>query len=372
MSERLVYLDRLRSALTALVVLHHCAIIYGASGGWFYHELSFSSTPSSLLLTLFCATNQAWFMGLFFLLAAYFTPASLERKGYAGFWRDRLLRLGVPLAAFILILGPLTAAMVEAATGAGFWPCIRWLWQHQRIINGPLWFTEALLIFAALYCLLRRLFGPALTHTERTPRLLPHFALWVASAVAVGLAAFLLRLVTPVGENYFGLQLGFFASYIFLFAFGILAWRSVWLEQITRRRLWPVILCAVLFWPLLPAALMLGAKAGGKLGFAGGWNMQAFIYALWEPLVAWGAIAAVLILFRRFANRGSVICDWIDRRAYGVFILHPPILTGVALLLRGWQVAPLAKFALVGALSLLLCWIAADLLLRLPGARRVL
>ena len=121
--QRDYYIDRLRSVMTALVLLHHTAITYGAPGGWFYNELYPSTKPSSILLTLFVSTNQAYFMGFFFLLAGYFTPASLERKGYARFLGDRFLRLGLPLLAFIFVLGPLTAAMVAAYEGKGFWRC---------------------------------------------------------------------------------------------------------------------------------------------------------------------------------------------------------------------------------------------------------
>src|SRR5579862_7999336 len=97
MPQRDFYIDRLRSAMTMLVIFHHTAITYGAMGGWFYHERKTSGAPSSLLLTLFCATNQAYFMGFFFLLAGFFTPGSLERKGYRRFIIDRFLRLGLPL-----------------------------------------------------------------------------------------------------------------------------------------------------------------------------------------------------------------------------------------------------------------------------------
>src|SRR5579862_9323365 len=117
---RELYIDRLRSVMTALVILHHTAITYGAPGGWFYNELRPSGSISSLVLTLFVATNQAYFMGFFFLLAGYFTPASLERKGYGRFLGDRFLRLGLPLAAFIFILNPLTTALVTAYEGKGF------------------------------------------------------------------------------------------------------------------------------------------------------------------------------------------------------------------------------------------------------------
>src|SRR5580698_5073364 len=111
MAQRDFYIDRLRSVMTVLVILHHTAITYGAPGGWFWTELKPSGTPASLLLTLFVTTNQAYFMGFFFFLAGYFTPASLERKGYGRFLGDRLIRMRLPLLAFIIILAPLTVGI---------------------------------------------------------------------------------------------------------------------------------------------------------------------------------------------------------------------------------------------------------------------
>ena len=99
-AQREFYIDRLRSVMIALVILLHTAITYGASGLWFYQEREPSGALSSMLLTTFTATKQAYFMGLLFLLAGYFTPASLERKGYGHFLGNRFLRLGLPLLAF--------------------------------------------------------------------------------------------------------------------------------------------------------------------------------------------------------------------------------------------------------------------------------
>jgi hypothetical protein len=48
-------------------------------------------------------------------------------------------------------------------------------------------------------------------------------------------AALAIRQFVPTGVNVFGLQLGYFATYIFLFAQGIAAWRYDWLRQLTGR-----------------------------------------------------------------------------------------------------------------------------------------
>src|SRR5215475_4847705 len=108
-------IDALRAAVTLLVVFHHTAITYGAIGGWYYKEIEPSFSLSGVLLILFCTINQAWFMGLFFLLSGYFTPPAFDRHGTGGFIRERLIRLGIPLAVYFLLLHPLTNALAEIA-----------------------------------------------------------------------------------------------------------------------------------------------------------------------------------------------------------------------------------------------------------------
>ena len=371
--ERDFYIDCLRSVMIALVILHHTAITYGASGGWFYHELPSSGTPSSVILTLFCATNQAYFMGILFLLAGYFTPGSLERKGYARFLSDRFLRLGLPLLAFGLSLGPLTVAMVTAAEGKGFWSTFVWLWNHREFINGPLWFAQALLMFSIAYCAWRAWLGAPLLTAQRAPRPVPSYAWWLLSALGVGAAALIIRQVVPTGVNVIGLQLGYFASYIFLFCLGIAAWRHDWLRQLEWKDARDWITALVIAWLSFPAvrALAIALNGSGTSNFSGGLNWMAIAYAFWEPFIAWGMIAAWLIVFRRYMNRPSSIWTWLNRRSYSVYIIHPVVLVGISLLLRGWAAPALVKFAVTGTLACATSWILAVPQLRAPGLRRI-
>ena len=373
MAARELYIDRLRVVMIALVVLHHTAITYGANGGWFWYEQKPSAAPSSLLLTLFCATNQAYFMGFFFLLAGYFTPPSLEKKGYRRYLADRLLRLGVPLLAFGLVLGPLTAALVTTAEGHGFWPTSATLWERQHFINGPLWFAQALLIFSLAYCGWRAAFGGRLEDSARTAKPVPAGRWWLLAALGVGAAALAIRQVVPTGVNVFGLQLGFFASYIFLFALGIAAWRFDWLRQLQARQARAWLSVAAVAWVGLPVSMILAMRQGPGVTakFSGSLTWQAAMYALWEPLVAWGLIAALLVVFRTRMNGPSALWQWLGRRAFAVYIVHPPVLVGVSMLLHGWMAPALVKFGVTGALSCAACWLVADPLVRLPGVRRV-
>ncbi len=373
MPPRDFYIDRLRTVMTALVILHHTAITYGAIGGWFWRETEPSSAISSQLLIYFCTINQAYFMGFFFLLAGYFTPASLERKGYGRFILDRYLRLGLPILGFALILAPITVGLMTLAQGHGFWAGPVYLWQHKMFINGPLWFTEALLFFCIPYCGWRALFGSALDDSERTPKPVPAGRWWLVAALGTGIAALALRQFVPVGVNVIGMQLGYFATYIFLFVLGIAAWRHDWLRQLTWKNARTGLITLAITWPLMivAGAVASAVNGPGKSNFSGGFTWPAIFYALWEPFVAWGLIALWLLVFRARMNQPSAFWNWLNRRAYAVYIIHPPVLVGISLLMHGWAAPALVKFGVVGLLSCAATWLLADPLVRLPGLRRV-
>lgn len=365
------YIDHLRTVLTVQVILFHCAITYGSLGGWFYYEVKPSASLSSFLLSLFVITSQAYFMGFFFLLAGYFTPSSLDRKGYIRFISDRFLRLGLPLLAFCLLLGPVTIAMESTAHGRGFLHTLARLWQQRPFINGPLWFAQALLIFSCVYCAWRALRRTSLPLRQKP---IPNAAWWLVSALAVGIVAVLLRIEYPVGKNVFGLQLCFFSSYIFLFALGIAGWRHDWFQQLTwhKARWWIVSLSLV--WVLMPIYLKLGRTSDifASISFARGIPWAAIFWAMWEPFVAWGFIAGFLLLFRTYVNMKTPLWSWLDRRAYTAYIIHPVLLVGIALLLRPWTAPALVKWACTGSLAVTGCWLVADPLVRTPGLRRIL
>ena len=366
-------IDALRAALTLLVLLHHTAITYGAIGGWFYREVPTDGRLETKLLIFFCTVNQAYFMGLFFLIAGYLTPASYEKKGAWAYLRERALRLGLPLLAFGLIIGPITIALAQTAKGRPFLATLLRLWERGTFENGPLWFAQALLIFALVYLAWRAIAShlqPASKPAAIRP--FPSNRALAIAALATGAAAFALRLVWPVGVQVYGLQLAYFASYIVLFAAGCAGASARWLDAAPdgQRRLWLRVAWVAL--PVLPLVVLLAPYVPAFQGdTSGGWNVQAAVYANWEPFVAWGFILGLLHAFeRRFATLGPV---WsaLARRAYAIYIIHPPVLVAIALAWRDIEAPHLVKFAVTGAATCLACFWLAGLLLRAPWIRRI-
>jgi hypothetical protein len=180
-----------------------------------------------------------------------------------------------------------------------------------------------------------------------------------------------LRLVWPVGVNVAFLQLGYFASYVVLFAAGCAAADGRWLERIpaNQRRRWWRIACIAL--PVFPVLAVLGSRIGWPGGRAeGGWNLQALTYAFWEPFVAWGIIMGLLTLFQRRFAVLSGIWPPLARRAFLIYIIHPPIVVATAMAWRGIAAPGLLKFAVTGSVACGLCYLAAGVLLCVPGVAR--
>jgi hypothetical protein len=107
-TSRLLFVDNIRVLLTILVLLFHLMITYAGTGDWWYME-GREDTSTGVIGAWFLVVNQAYFMGLFLLISAYFVPGSYDRKGTGRFLKDRLIRLGIPLALYSWIIRPLLA-----------------------------------------------------------------------------------------------------------------------------------------------------------------------------------------------------------------------------------------------------------------------
>jgi len=363
---RTAFLDNIRIALTALVVFHHTAITYGGPGGWYLHEIPWNGPTGAVqfFLTFFSAINQSFFMGFFFLMAGYFTPGSLDKKGAAGFLRDRFIRLGIPLLIYGFLIGPATIAIVRSSGGGSFFENLIDVSKQVKFSSGPMWFVQALLIFTIFYVIWRLSrvgVGKGLQEFPRVRALL-------LSAFLVGIAAFLIRLTVPVGENVLGMQIGYFASYIFLFAAGCASWNSRLLEKVEFNRVLPCLITAFLALSIYPFVI----NTLGINGVSGGLNLNAAIYALWEPLAGWGIILFMLWFFRKHLNNSGRITGWLSKRVYTVYIIHPPVLVCISLAFQTWVCPALVKIVAIGSLACTCCLAVASLILLIPGAQKVL
>jgi peptidoglycan/LPS O-acetylase OafA/YrhL len=354
-ASRSAWIDRLRIGLTCLVIFHHAAITYGASGSWFFRATADTNVP----LTFLAAVNQAFFMGLFFLVSGYLSPGSLDRKGPAAFLKDRAVRLGLPVLVFGFLLGPLTVAIAQEPL-AGILPRTVAEMAAGTFILGPLWFPAALLVFSFVQALLPRRTGAA--------RPVPGFSSWLGLALLTGALALMIRQAVPVGATVLGFQLGYFASYVVLFAIGVAAGRNGWLDALPRRSVLLSLGVGVAALPVLPLVLLSTDDPAFETGF----SAAAVAYAFWEPLVALGAIAGLIALSQRHGMVSAAARTRGAANSYGAFILHAPVLVATSRALDGLGVSGGAALVVSVTVTVVIAFGLTDILRRSRLVRRVI
>jgi len=375
---RLLYIDNLRTMMITIVILVHLGVTYGGEGSWYYKE-GRADMATTVVLTSHNAISQSFFMGLLFLLSAYFTVASYDRKGPGPFLRDRFLRLGIPLLFFEFLIQPFLACLLAWAgvidLGGSRGDYFRWYYTSFHLGSGPLWFVEALLIFSVLYATWRLL-------QKRVPAAygdsgcLPGTMGILTLAIPLGVLSFVVRLWFPVNWAFgpLNLQLAFFVQYIAMFIVGVIAYRRGWLQRLPATMALPCfVLAGLLVVVALPLLFVLGGAVNGQTWrYLGGPHWQALAYAMWEQLLAAVMTVGLIVLFRERFNRQGRLAQAASSSSYTVYIIHAPIIILFALAVRNLHLYPLLKFAVVALVTIPVAFAIANLLRKLPLANRIL
>lgn len=427
--ERLFYMDNLRVALTILVILHHLSVIYAANTPFYYVEQT-DSVITIVLLAMFQLLNQAYFMGMFFFLAGYFTPGSFDRKGVGVYLKDRLLRLGIPLLIYIFVLNPAAAAGVYYMPSAltGITGTYTWSEYPKHISSGPLWFAIMLLIFDFGYAAYRAGMGkrrgkPAAasnwekmeTSGNQTGEKSLESAGNLADAgnsadkgnlagnkdlagarnlagskelmgaasfpdlrriglfvLALAAASYLIRIVFLFSKTYLVFpSLAYLPQYLSFFVIGALAYRGDWLRAIPDRYgTMGFAAAAISTFLLMPVAMSVRLGAGDA--FLGGGTWQSAVYALWDSIFSVGMGLGLIVYFRRRRNQQKKLGASLAASSFAVYLIHCPLIVLLAVLLRNLHIAAMMKFCLTACLGVPLCFAAAYLLRKLPGLNKIL
>ncbi len=372
---RLFYLDHLRAALIVLVVLHHVAMVYAQAGPFYYVNPVTGAPLVGLALFIFPLFNQAWFMGALFLIAGYFTPGSLERRGSGSFIKERLLRLGLPLLVYLLVIDPLSAIGLflppaASITGPLTWQTF-WRLYPEFIGIGPGWFLALLLIFSAGYVAANALAGKGSPTVQGVSSSINTRGL-IIFTLALALASYLVRIFFPIGRELFGFPtLAYLPQYLSFFVIGSVAYRRGWLQTLADRLgklgFLAAVLATLLFYPIIILGIV-----GGTFRFLGNGSWPSAVYALWDSIFAVGMALAAITFFRRYLGKKSKFGAFLAQQSYAVYVIHVPIVVLVAYLLRGMNLGLILMFSLTALIAVTLSFTAAWLMRKIPGVARVL
>jgi peptidoglycan/LPS O-acetylase OafA/YrhL len=375
-------LDRSRTFITVLVLIHHSVIAYT----YFGHtdKQSFLGFDGVVLF------NDSFFMAAMFFLSGLFVWPSLQRKGMEWFLRDRFWRLGLPFAVCALILMPVAYYAVslryhpEIGFTAFWWNTVT----SGAWPSGPAWFVWVLLALDVIAAVVFRVAAASVEAIGRLSQagfarpglffwalLIASIAVYVPAVLYFGASRWFATGPVAIQASRILLYLLYFFAGVGIgavpFGQGLLAGNG----GLARR--WQVWFAAtVVTYGCIIALIYVKHSVLPDVNHQPLWWEVAYALAF----VSYSAAQTfnILALFLRFSNDGSSVLDSLRDSAYGIYLIHyvPVLWLQYALYDLSFspvmQLTAVIKAIIVFILTLALSWAATAALRRIPGATRVL
>jgi surface polysaccharide O-acyltransferase-like enzyme len=369
-------LDRARTFLTLVVLLHHSVIPYT----YFGH-----TDPKSFFgFDMIVLATDSFFMAMFFFLSGLFAWPGIARKGPLNYLSDRLLRLGLPfvICAFTLIPLAYYAISLRHHPEVGF---SEYWWKTITVgpwPSGPIWFLWVLFGFDLVACLLYRLSPNMLDpinrlslHGRRRPAVF--FAVMLAVTAAFYIPG---RIHFGAGSWFefgpFSVQHGRVMLYATYFFFGA----GIGVQYLDRGLLaadgrmakvsWDWLMLALVPYCLLWVLIYIKREILGNPQALPDWYEGT--YAIFFTVFSVAIMFLILAYFLRFKPSGWSILDPMQADAYGMFLVHYPIALWLQYWLFDYDLPATVKVAIVLMLTIAFSWGLTRALRKIPGARRVL
>ena len=369
-------LDRARTFLTLVVVLHHSVIPYT----YFGH-----TDPKSWIgFDCIVLATDSFFMAMFFFLSGLFVWPGIARKAPQIFLRDRLLRLGLPFVIAALTIIPIAYYALELQqhheiTFAAFW------WKTVTVgpwPSGPLWFIWVLLAFDLTASLLYRVSPTLVDPINRLslkgfdrPAL---FWLFLVAATAIGYIPLLIH----YGVNDW-FQFGPFsvqASRVLLYAFYFFIGAGVGAAHFERGVLsengalpggrWRWLFVTLIPYCLMWVMIYIKREILGNPPELPDWYQ--LVYGSFFVLFSASILFAILAFFLHSKVEGPTLLDRMQADAYGMFLVHYPIVLWLQYWMFDYDWPAIVKAAIAFVLTVILSWATTAALRRIPGASHVL
>jgi peptidoglycan/LPS O-acetylase OafA/YrhL len=377
-------LGYLRAIIIVLVVVHHSVIAYflpvapppASSLVEYMHSIRAISpvidVVHSNLFFLLVFFNDRFFMPLMFFLSGLFVWGSLQRKGRLVFFRDRIIRLGIPFVVMV-ILAPFTYYTSYLQTRSN--TNLLSFWQQWMSLGdwptGPAWFLWLLLAFDIVVITLSVLMRGRSDFLDKIPSAVvrrPATLFWLLVVVS---AVSYIPMTTIYDPNFswwhwgpFSFQTTRVFLYLVYFLVGVIL--STYGTQ--RTFLVPNSILARR-WHIWVAVALAAFFANIVSTFA---RANQTLVAVSLLLFCAAACFAFLAIFLKFAGNHSRILDSLFRNSYGIYVIHYVVVSWLLYAILKASLPGIAKGSIVFLCSLAFCWGTISLIRRIPGVARVI
>ncbi len=393
-----------------LGILLHCALAYMPGAPWPFVDW----TATSWNLNLITDGVHMFRMPGFFLLSGFFGGLLWQRRGGRAMLKNRVERLILPFAVFVVLLWPvivLCFGFGDGVMGDAEVPVRGALSELTESFFPPdntmhLWFLYDLIFVTALGAAIVALMARLGLGWSRLLALVRRVveSPWLFIVILGGLNFLWFAVLgwtdIPTEAEWMPTELSIIAYYLLWYGLGWMVFASGAVLSKCQEKAWTLVCIGVvsvvvrhtvrgyLEEPTSGEAALTSAVQGsqalpeqslfdviGELvgglppADSGLWELGG---AFWASLGLVAFTRGLMGLFLRYAGSGKPIWRYISDSSYWVYLLHLPLTVVVPTLLLGWQVPVFIKYPASVLLVLGICWLSYDCLIRPTAVGRFL
>lgn len=357
-NQRLYFLDNLKAFIILLMVVFHIAMGYTT---WDLKWWTVNDVQKHKFFDFFVLVTDVYIMPIMFMVAGYFAPMVLVRKGVASFWQDKLKRIVLPWLGGVLFIAPfisyssLFSRMDTPPNFFAFWKTDFWGPYYQQ---GPYWFLGILALFFLILTIFYQLRPACFKKAEQvnTPGIyfFSVFALLITASFFSGNLFFWNDAWVNV-KFVFMIQPVRLLLHLCYFGLGVYAWKHSWFTQSGYNPgllPWSILAIMMSFvflvyrinFTLMPDVPLL-YKAG---------------HALTHAALSLSATFALIAAFRNFFDSSAYLWRRLAANSYTIYFIHQCVVIPIGCIVQKADINIWVKYSSVSIVALVLCFLLAE------------
>ncbi|SHK04205.1 acyltransferase family protein [Propionispora hippei] len=355
-TDRMYYLDNLRTFVIVMVVVMHTSIGYMAKPPEWWYVIDIKN---NMLFDLLVMVVDVFIMPIMFLIAGYFALPVLIKKGTAEFWRSKFSRIVVPWVIGVLLFAPLITYVIPFSrmdippSYMSFWANF---FQPPFFNQAHYWFLGVLAWFFALLTVVYH-FSPSFCQRKTSPSspsigtflficLVPAIAFFVANLYFHSDEWVSVAYIAHIQPTRIGL-------YLCYFGLGVHAWRNLWFTKAGYNpEFGRWFFAFVVMLAIFTAYRIVFSDTTPLLLKAG----HALVHSIFNLAATFG----FMVLFRDFFNSDAYLWRRLSANSYTIYYINYFILLPIACLVQKLEAPVWIKFVSVSTLAVVLCYLVSE------------
>jgi len=374
-SKRIYFLDTLRSFVIFLVIFYHVTIHYVTPFQLpMFVRNDFPKAYGSFFGIIFMITNGPTLNSIMFFIAGYFAVAPLIKKGPKHFFKDKLMRLGIPYVIGVIILTPLAQFIAYRSWGNSMNYFKYWFgefFKPQHYLQYQFWFLGVLLFFMIILSLVFSVFKnkfEALEIKAEKPSLL--FPICYI-AITTGLYIAAEHFYSAV--NFTNLYVIYFQTVMLLvyaayFCLGIYAYQKDWFKAGYKPKVFPwtmIYIISILIYLITLITLIRNDSSPNPA-------IIRPIMDLSFNVSIFSALLMLLAFCQKYWNGGTPLLRGISKSSYSTYCVHFLIVCILIYVSRSVPLPLFPKYFIQIVAAIVISWGMGYAFKKSPGLNKVL